>query len=192
MRVKKIRKGSRAEARFSFLEKEAYNVGVILENVSMPHIHTKPGKIDMTVVIFIVHKPTKTVLLRYHDKYDMWLVPGGHIELDETPEQAAIRETKEEVGLDVKLFSERRHEDDINERFALVPPEYMDIHPISPEHRHISMVYFASSETQEIKEDEGREKSRGLRWMTKEEILELKELGEMIRFYALKALEKLS
>ena len=33
-----------------------------------------------------------------------WTFPGGSIEPDETPQQAAIREVKEEVGLDVELL----------------------------------------------------------------------------------------
>ncbi|WP_406325838.1 NUDIX hydrolase [Streptomyces sp. NBC_01617] len=32
----------------------------------------------------------------------LWAFPGGGIEGDETPEQAAVRETSEEVGLEVK------------------------------------------------------------------------------------------
>ena len=31
-----------------------------------------------------------------------WTIPGGHVELGETLEQAVIRETKEETGLDVE------------------------------------------------------------------------------------------
>jgi 8-oxo-dGTP pyrophosphatase MutT (NUDIX family) len=34
------------------------------------------------------------------DSYDKWGLPKGHIEDGETPAQAAIRETREEVGLD--------------------------------------------------------------------------------------------
>ncbi|MFK5282779.1 NUDIX domain-containing protein, partial [Lacticaseibacillus paracasei] len=63
----------------------------------MAHIHEK---IDFTVEVFIVHKDK--VLLRMHDKFKFWLSIGGHIELDEDPIQAAYREVKEEVGLDVK------------------------------------------------------------------------------------------
>ncbi len=64
----------------------------------MPHIHEK---IDFTAEVFIVHKDR--VLLRMHDKFKIWLSVGGHVELDEDPIEAAVREVKEEVGLDVTI-----------------------------------------------------------------------------------------
>ncbi len=64
----------------------------------MPHIH---DKIDFTVEVFIVYKDT--VLLRKHNKYRYWLSVSGHIELNEDPNHAALREVKEEVGLDIIL-----------------------------------------------------------------------------------------
>lgn len=158
----------------------------------MAHIHTDPGQIDFTVGVFVVHAASRRVLMRYHDKYDMWLVPGGHIELDETPDAACIREVKEEVGLDIKLHPGRKHEDESHDRLALIQPEYMDIHPISPDHRHISMIYFATSEMMDTLEPENHEKSRGLRWMTKEEVMEHQDIAPMIKFYALEALKRLA
>ena len=68
----------------------------------MAHIHEK---IDFTVAIFVVHDAK--ILLIHHRKLDKWLPLGGHIELEEDPEQAALRETKEESGLDVELLGER-------------------------------------------------------------------------------------
>ena len=68
----------------------------------MPHLHEK---IDFTVAIFVV--ADDQVLLIHHRKLDKWLPLGGHIELDEDPEQAAVREAKEESGLDVELLGER-------------------------------------------------------------------------------------
>lgn len=38
----------------------------------------------------------------WHDK---WQFPGGMIEFGETPKEAAIRETKEEVGIDIELMN---------------------------------------------------------------------------------------
>ena len=43
------------------------------------------------------------VRLNYGPRNGSWSLPGGLLENDETPEQAAIRETKEETGFDVAL-----------------------------------------------------------------------------------------
>ena len=38
-------------------------------------------------------------------RYGYWTMPGGFVEIDESPEDAAIREASEEVNLDVNLNS---------------------------------------------------------------------------------------
>jgi len=43
------------------------------------------------------------VLLQRREDFGEWGFPGGAVELGETPEQAAIREVKEETGLDVEV-----------------------------------------------------------------------------------------
>ena len=43
------------------------------------------------------------VLLQRRGDSNKWGFPGGAIELGETPQQAAIREVKEETGLDVEI-----------------------------------------------------------------------------------------
>ncbi len=103
----------------------------------MPHIH---DKIDFTVAIFVVHEGR--VLVIHHRKLDRWLPLGGHIELEEDPEQAALRETREESGLDVELLGERPPTTGPGTR-ALIGPRYLDIHRISDTHEHIGMIYFA-------------------------------------------------
>ncbi|MDE2143958.1 MAG: NUDIX domain-containing protein, partial [Elusimicrobia bacterium] len=40
------------------------------------------------------------VLLIKHKKLGLWLAPGGHIDEGETPDEAALRELKEETGLE--------------------------------------------------------------------------------------------
>ncbi len=103
----------------------------------MAHIHEK---IDFTVAIFVVHDGK--VLLIHHRKLDQWLPLGGHIELDEDPEQAALREAKEESGLDVELLGERPPTAGPGTR-ALIAPRFLDIHRINETHEHIGMIYWA-------------------------------------------------
>ena len=55
----------------------------------MAHIHEK---IDFTVAIFVVQDGK--LLLIHHRALNKWLPLGGHIELDEDPEQAALREAR--------------------------------------------------------------------------------------------------
>lgn len=43
------------------------------------------------------------VLLVRHGRLGVWLYPGGHLEPGETPEEAAVREFREETGLEVEV-----------------------------------------------------------------------------------------
>ena len=103
----------------------------------MAHIHEK---IDFTVAIFVVHD--EKILLIHHRKLDKWLPLGGHIELDEDPEQAALREAKEESGLEVELLGERPPTTGPGTR-ALIAPRLLDIHRINKTHEHIGLMYWA-------------------------------------------------
>jgi 8-oxo-dGTP pyrophosphatase MutT (NUDIX family) len=162
----------------------------------MPHIHTQPGQIDFVANIFIVHK--NKVLYRLHDKRKIWLMPGGHVELNEVPEQTAVREVFEEVGLEVKLYNpqnmplvgrlEESETIGADKDRPLLPPMDMEIHALEDGHRHIGLVYFGTSDTDKVVEPEGVEKSGGIAWLTKEEIVKHEGLSESMKNYGLKAL----
>ncbi len=53
----------------------------------------------------IVERDGSVLLVRlsYGPRIGRWALPGGLVERDETPEQAAIRETEEETGFRVEL-----------------------------------------------------------------------------------------
>jgi 8-oxo-dGTP diphosphatase len=44
------------------------------------------------------------VALIYRTRHDDWSIPKGHIEAGESREQAALREIKEETGLDARIL----------------------------------------------------------------------------------------
>ena len=46
------------------------------------------------------------VLLIHHNKIGLWLYPGGHIDPNEDPAGAAVREVQEETGLTVEVIGE--------------------------------------------------------------------------------------
>ncbi len=77
-----------------------------------------------TVSVFIVHKDK--VLLHLHKKAKKILPLGGHIEVNELPEEACIREAKEESGLEINL-----------------------------NHYHIDFVYYATTESFETMPADG-------------------------------------
>lgn len=149
----------------------------------MPHIHEK---IDYAGDVFIVNEDA--VLLRLHDKYDMWLPPGGHVELDEDMVEAALREAKEETGLDVRLLGTAPEAVGEGERELLLP-RFINRHPVSDTHEHISFIYFGVSDTRELNPAEG-EKTDGFKWFTKEELLNPESgVSARVTQHALAALE---
>jgi 8-oxo-dGTP pyrophosphatase MutT (NUDIX family) len=150
----------------------------------MPHIHEK---IDFVVEVFIVYK--NTVLLRKHDKYKIWLSVGGHIELDEDPNQAALREVKEEVGLDVTLAPGPMAPAEAGST-QLIPPRFVNRHAINDKHEHVAFIYFATSDSDKIVA-ESPDKSDECVWATKED-LQTMDLKPHIKYYAECALNELA
>jgi len=57
---------------------------------------------EPTVGIFIFNPAGELLLLKSHKWFDKFVVPGGHVELGERLEEAAVREAKEETGLDIR------------------------------------------------------------------------------------------
>jgi 8-oxo-dGTP pyrophosphatase MutT (NUDIX family) len=144
--------------------------------------------IDFTVVVYIVLQ--NKVLLVNHKKLKKWLPLGGHIELDEDPEEAAIREAKEESGFDIEIIADKpKIKDKFNK--LLFRPEYLDIHKVGGEHRHVGIVYFARVKSGELKLAEAEHNDIG--WFSLKDLESKKlNLGPAIKFYAEKALAKLS
>jgi 8-oxo-dGTP pyrophosphatase MutT (NUDIX family) len=151
----------------------------------MAHIH---DLIDFTVAIFIVHD--EKILLIHHRKLEKWLPLGGHIELDEDPEAAAIREAREESGLEIQIIGDRPPVTEDGTR-ALIAPRFLDIHRISDTHEHIGMIYFARVAGGDLALAEAEH--HDIRWVSRDEMEKLQPpISGAIRWYCHKALEEIS
>jgi 8-oxo-dGTP pyrophosphatase MutT (NUDIX family) len=151
----------------------------------MAHIHEK---IDFTVAIFIVHG--EKILLIHHRKLDKWLPLGGHIELDEDPEQAALREAKEESGLDVELLGERPPTTSPGTR-ALIAPRFLDIHRINDTHEHIGLIYWARPQSGSA--TLAAEEHHDIRWCSSADLETLQPpMSAAVKWYCRRALAEIS
>lgn len=93
--------------------------------------HFAPGHV--TASCFIVSE--SELLLHHHRRLNRWLQMGGHVDVDEAPHAAALREGREESGLeDLELVLDGIFD--------------LDVHPIpaakgEPDHAHYDVRYLA-------------------------------------------------
>jgi len=123
-------------------------------------------KTDMTVGACVFNK--EKVLLIFHKKLQLWLPPGGHIEKDETPDDAVMREVLEETSLHVTLMNIPQIPIYGAVKTHLASPFYVNVHNVG-DHDHIGFYYLTViSTTDEIEINE--EEVTNFRWLSKDEI----------------------
>ena len=62
---------------------------------------TSLERFTVTPIVFQILERDNKILLILKKQENLWALPGGHMETGETSVSAAIRETKEEVGIDI-------------------------------------------------------------------------------------------
>lgn len=136
--------------------------------------------LDLTVDTFVVNGDA--VLLRLHEKYNYWGSPGGHIDPGEDVNEAALREVWEEVGLKVTLIGpEGWQREDTGTNRDLVPPLFVNRHPINEIHDHSSFIFAARSDSREINPQTEADKGVECRWCTKDDLDTLLKTDERMR-----------
>ncbi len=117
---------------------------------------------------FIIDPYTKKILLVKHKKNGKWTQPGGHIEGNETPEEAAIREVYEETGLRVRLLGERFPREDDFIRPLGIQKNRRTVSD-GETHMHVDIIYAA------IPNDDSKlvlntQESDDIGWFSREEL----------------------
>ena len=96
--------------------------------------------------------------LHEHERLGIRLPPGGHVDRDELPHEAARREVREETGLDPDLVAAESEITGPNTR-GLPEPAHLMLHDInvhedgSVGHQHVDHLYYARVDSREIAPD---------------------------------------
>ena len=102
-----------------------------------------PMRRHFVATAFVVHD--EAVLLHWHRKVKGWLPPGGHVEPNEDPVQAALRGVLEETGLDVDIVP-TVSSFPVEHLEQVQPPATILIEDIPDDgegpHKHIDFIYF--------------------------------------------------
>eukprot|EP01135_Chromosphaera_perkinsii_P006315 Nk52_evm44s485 gene=Nk52_evmTU44s485 len=86
-----------------------------------------------------------------------WWLPGGFVEVGETFQQAAVRETMEEAGIPVQMVGVLRVE-----------------HTVQSSHNRLRVIFFANPTDGREPKQVPDEESLGARWVTLEELSQLR------------------
>jgi 8-oxo-dGTP diphosphatase len=145
-------------------------------------VNVKLGKIDLTVGAYIIHD--NKVLLVHHNKLNLWLPVGGHIDSNETPDNALMREVKEETNLDVELFDFSQIPLTNAKNHAL--PFHTNLHSVG-DHGHYCLFYLCiTKDSQKLKINH---ELKGAKWFSLKD-LEQEKISDDIRFIAKEAFRR--
>ncbi len=83
-------------------------------------------------------------LLLWHPRLRMWVPPGGHIDEDEDPVTAVLREIREETGVDAEVAPTGpvfpfRYPEQVHAPYTILVE---DISGPDEPHKHIDFIYF--------------------------------------------------
>ena len=105
-----------------------------------------------TATVYIVEDGS--VALHHHDRLGIRIPPGGHVDRDELPHEAGLREVHEETGLNADLLNDTDAVDAPDGRVLPQPRHQMlydiDVHGGDVAHQHVDHTYYATVDSREI------------------------------------------
>ena len=122
-------------------------------------------KLDLTVSACIVHEDK--VLLLLHTKLKKWLFPGGHVDPNESLDDATVREVKEETGLDF-VFSQKSPIASMEKRSCALP-FHANVHNVG-DHDHYCAYYLGTVKNPNFIRNH---ESQDIQWFTLNEVEQL-------------------
>ena len=128
------------------------------------------------------------VLLVHHRGFDKWVPPGGHVEAGDTFDQTAVREFKEETGLDVEAISATATLLNDDNATPLPGPFYVDLEKEGFRFPSITQFYYVRRLAGGSELTPQLEEVHGLGWFGLEELDDLPTF-EQVRVISRYAIE---
>lgn len=139
------------------------------------------GKTDLVVSGYVFNENNKLLLI-HHKKLDLWLPVGGHIEENETPDDAMLREAEEETGLKIELLNKSKIALGGNAKENLAVPFHVNLHSVG-DHDHCSLFYICrTNENVSV----NKEELNDFEWFSKSQ-LEDERIPKDVRNIAIEA-----
>ena len=145
-------------------------------------------KKEFTATVFLIEN--QKVLLIYHPKLQKWLPPGGHIEPNETPAEAARREVLEETGFEIEFYLQENIFISHPNAKSIERPYYCLLENIphygnTPAHQHVDFIYVGKPlhriEQTEQAPKEASSSHLPYRWFSWKELTELEPGTEIFQ-----------
>ena len=135
-----------------------------------------------TSTTYLINLNFTRTLFIYHKKLNSWLPPGGHVEANESPEEAARREVKEEVGVDHQRYILNSNHGKLDGRTEyMMLPHRLILERIEEDHFHMDFIFYAVLEESDFSSPEGLI----MRWFAPEEIQGETSIFDNVRDMAL-------
>lgn len=126
---------------------------------------------------FVMNQTHTKLLMVYHKKLGVWVIPGGHLEKNEYPFEGAKREVMEETGVEAKILDYSEVSIQKTTKEAQMPNAYVTLYEFIPAkgdkeaHIHMDLIYLAEAdENQNLVKQEAE--VNGVEWMTLAEVLD--------------------
>jgi len=140
-------------------------------------------KNHFTATGYVFNSKNKILMIR-HNKLKVWLPPGGHIDENELPDDAVLREIYEETGIKAEIVSNKQllnmtdeYCRELNTPFAVC----LDDIERNGTHNHINMIYIcrALNENDDLIPQESE--VYGIGWFAYEEIKKLETCDNVVK-----------
>ncbi len=119
--------------------------------------HAQPAHVTASAIVV----GARGVVLHVHRRLHRWMQPGGHVDPGETPDEAVLRECREETGLSVAHPTGGP---------LLV---HIDVHPSAAGHVHLDLRYLLWAPDEDPAPAAGE--SQDVAWFSWDEAIDLSD-----------------